>query len=127
MNPDASSMHDADQTDPLPPDVVAKLMDWAERKRLSNALYDRKMGKGAAVDPLLHEVQGVLINLYRYVDWLRAESPARTLGKLGASKGGKARAAKLTPERRREIATKAVETRWARVRVLAKRRGEAGG
>jgi P63C domain len=38
---------------------------------------------------------------------------ARALGKLGASKGGKARAAKLTPERRRAIAKKAVETRWA--------------
>lgn len=37
---------------------------------------------------------------------------AVALSKLGASKGGKARAAKLTPERRKEIATLAAKTRW---------------
>jgi len=35
-------------------------------------------------------------------------------GKLGASKGGKARAAKLSPQRRREIARKAGAARWSR-------------
>ena len=38
---------------------------------------------------------------------------ARALGRLGASKGGLARAEKLTPEERSEIARKAVQTRWA--------------
>jgi hypothetical protein len=37
---------------------------------------------------------------------------AVALSKLGASKGGKARAKKLTPERRKEIAKKANEARW---------------
>jgi hypothetical protein len=37
---------------------------------------------------------------------------ARTLSKLGASKGGLARAEKMTPEQRREIAQRAAETRW---------------
>ena len=37
---------------------------------------------------------------------------AVALGKLGGKKGGKARAAKLSPERRSEIARKAAETRW---------------
>jgi hypothetical protein len=37
---------------------------------------------------------------------------AQALSKLGASKGGKARAAKLTPEERREIAKKAAAKRW---------------
>ena len=37
---------------------------------------------------------------------------AATLGKIGGLKGGPARAAKLTPERRREIATKAAAARW---------------
>lgn len=37
---------------------------------------------------------------------------AQALGKLGGRKGGPARAAKLTPEQRREIARKAAETRW---------------
>ena len=35
-------------------------------------------------------------------------------GMLGASKGGKARAAKLSPKRRREIAKKAIAARWAK-------------
>jgi hypothetical protein len=34
------------------------------------------------------------------------------LGRKGGLKGGKARAAKLTPERRREIAKKAAQARW---------------
>lgn len=39
---------------------------------------------------------------------------AVALGKLGGKKGGKARAAKLTPEQRREIAKKAAAARWSR-------------
>ena len=38
---------------------------------------------------------------------------AVALGKLGGLKGGKARAAKLTPEQRREIAVKGARARWA--------------
>jgi hypothetical protein len=37
---------------------------------------------------------------------------AVALGKLGGLKGGKARAAKLTPEQRKEIAQKAAHARW---------------
>jgi len=36
------------------------------------------------------------------------------IGRLGGLKGGKARAAKLTPERRVEIAKKAALARWSR-------------
>ena len=39
---------------------------------------------------------------------------AVALGKMGGSKGGKTRAARLTPERRQEIARKAVLARWAK-------------
>lgn len=39
---------------------------------------------------------------------------AVVLSKLGASKGGKARAKKLSKKRRSEIAKKAAESRWAR-------------
>ena len=39
---------------------------------------------------------------------------AVALGKLGGTKGGKARAAKLTPARRKAIAKKAAKTRWNR-------------
>jgi hypothetical protein len=45
----------------------------------------------------------------------RKKNPhAVALGKRGGSKGGKIRAAKLTPERRSEIARKAVLARWAK-------------
>jgi hypothetical protein len=37
---------------------------------------------------------------------------AVALGKLGGLKGGKARAAKLSAKKRKEIAKKAAETRW---------------
>ena len=39
---------------------------------------------------------------------------AVALGKLGGSKGGKARAAKLTNEQRSTIARKAAQSRWRR-------------
>lgn len=40
------------------------------------------------------------------------KSAASALGRLGAKKGGHARAEKLTPERRKEIARKAITARW---------------
>lgn len=43
----------------------------------------------------------------------RKNKAAQALGKLGGLKGGKARAAKLSPERRAEIASKAAKARWA--------------
>ena len=39
---------------------------------------------------------------------------AVALGRLGGKKGGKARAASLTPEERKEIARKAAKARWER-------------
>jgi hypothetical protein len=39
---------------------------------------------------------------------------AVALGRLGGLKGGKARAEKLSPEQRKEIATKAAQTRWSK-------------
>jgi hypothetical protein len=39
---------------------------------------------------------------------------AVALGRLGGLRGGKARASRLTPEQRREIAKKAAQTRWHR-------------
>ena len=46
---------------------------------------------------------------------LEGKNPAAVaLGRLGGKKGGKARAASLTPERRREIARKAAAARWHR-------------
>lgn len=39
---------------------------------------------------------------------------AVALGRLGGLKGGKARANKLPPERRKEIAKKAAKARWGK-------------
>jgi len=45
----------------------------------------------------------------------REKDPAAvSLGRRGGLKGGKARAAKLTPERRAEIARKAAAARWGK-------------
>lgn len=45
-----------------------------------------------------------------------ASAAARALGRRGGLKGGAARAASLTPERRSQIARDAVRARWDRVR-----------
>ena len=42
------------------------------------------------------------------------ENTRITLGRLGGLKGGKARAEKLTPERRKAIAKKAAQKRWGK-------------
>ena len=42
---------------------------------------------------------------------------AVALGKLGASKGGHARAAALSPKKRQAIAKKAIKARWAKHRA----------
>lgn len=45
---------------------------------------------------------------------IREKNPAAVaLGRLGGLKGGKARAAKLSPERRKEIAKNAAISRWS--------------
>lgn len=47
----------------------------------------------------------------------REKDPAAVaLGRKGGLKGGHARAAKMTPEERRESARKAVLARWAKAR-----------
>ena len=43
----------------------------------------------------------------------------KAAGRRGGLKGGKARAAKMTPEQRSESARKAVQARWAKVKAKA--------
>jgi hypothetical protein len=50
----------------------------------------------------------------------RKNPAAVALGRLGGLKGGKARAAVLTPERRIEIAKQAIAARWARAKSETK-------
>jgi len=53
------------------------------------------------------------------IDQLTSEQPEQTknpaaqaLGRLGGLKGGKARAASMTPEQRKAVAQKAAKARW---------------
>lgn len=48
------------------------------------------------------------------MDEKHKNAAAVALGRKGGKKGGLARAAKLTPEQRRESARKAVQARWAK-------------
>jgi len=50
------------------------------------------------------------------VERLPRNPQAAALGRLGASRGGVARAAALTPKRRREIARLAAQARWRKGR-----------
>jgi hypothetical protein len=45
-----------------------------------------------------------------------ASEAGRTLSKLGASRGGIARAKKLTAKRKKQIARKAINARWKKWR-----------
>lgn len=46
---------------------------------------------------------------------------AAKLGKLGGAKGGRARAANLTPEQRSEAARRAILARWSSPEAVARR------
>lgn len=62
--------------------------------QLAKALFDESIGEAPPPEPDTRDPAAV------------------ALGAKGASKGGKARAGKLTPERRAEIARKAAAKRW---------------
>ena len=63
--------------------------------QLAKALFDESVGEAPPAEPDTRDPH------------------ALALGAKGWSKGGKARAAKLTPEARREIARKAAAKRWS--------------
>jgi hypothetical protein len=49
---------------------------------------------------------------------VKEKNPAAvTLGRLGGLKGGRARAEKLTPEKRKEIAKRAAAARWQKTLI----------
>lgn len=59
------------------------------------------------------ESDGILASIEESTTSARKNPNAVALGRLGGKKGGKARAAKLTPEQRSEIARKAAQARWS--------------
>ena len=60
--------------------------------------------------------QGVILNAVSVREQSQAErhEAAVTLGRAGGRKGGPARAKKLTPEQRTEIAQRAAKARWGK-------------
>ena len=67
-------------------------------------------------------------NVVVFPTHVRMKNPAAVaLGKLGGAKGGKARAARLSPERRKEIAQQAALARWANVKVVPEEGGASTG
>lgn len=57
---------------------------------------------------------------------LPAQAAARVLGQRGGRQGGLVRAAKLSPERRREIAVKAAHVRWGTLPTAVEGRSPNG-
>ena len=65
-----------------------------------------------------HAIGAPLKQERKIVTMPRKKNPAAVaLGKLGGVKGGRARAAKLTSEERKEIAQRAAKARWARIKA----------
>jgi hypothetical protein len=55
------------------------------------------------------------VTVQNQIATLPVKNPAAVaLGKLGGSKGGKARAANLSPQRRKAIARRAANARWGK-------------
>lgn len=57
---------------------------------------------------------GGAMSVDEVIEQLQRTDAARLIGRLGGMKGGRARAAKLSPERRSEIARVAASARWSR-------------
>ncbi len=94
-----------------------------ERERRGGTARLDAAPDGATLAPIEQEPPVPRTNLldytyaltYRYAMPLRRKDPAAvSLGRRGGLKGGKARAARLTPEERRESARRAVLARWER-------------
>ena len=73
---------------------------------LAKSIVDQATGKAKAKD-FLAKAQAEGKNI-----------AAVALGRLGGLKGGRARAAKLSAEKRREIAKKAAKARWGTIKPI---------
>jgi hypothetical protein len=66
---------------------------------------------------VVEEAIGAPLVMPKPVQFPKRKNPAAVaLGKLGGRKGGRARAAKLSAERKKEIAQQAAKARWAKVK-----------
>ena len=69
---------------------------------------------------------GQAVTYHRGVTKKRKNPAAVALGRKGGKKGGKARAAKMTPEERSESVRKAVHERWKSYRAKKALEAETG-
>lgn len=83
----------------------------------------RRSSKGDVAQNALRVVEAtidaplVVMPRTKPLQFPKKKNPAAVaLGKLGGRKGGRARAAKLSPEKRKEIAQQAAKARWAKAR-----------
>jgi hypothetical protein len=83
------------------------MTDKAPKKRLARPTDANQLGK-LIVDISTGEVE----DRHQTAEKQAKDPAAVSLGRRGGLKGGKARAAKLTAEERREIAVKAAKRRW---------------
>jgi hypothetical protein len=78
----------------------------------------RRSSKGDVAQNALRVVEeaiGAPLAMPKPIQFHKKKNPAAVaLGKLGGRKGGRARAAKLSGERRKEIAQRAAKARWAK-------------
>jgi hypothetical protein len=78
-------------------------------------MRDRSGKRPTDVNELAKQIVGEATGKAPPVDPAAGKDPAAVaLGRTGGLKGGKARAAKLTPEERAESARKAAQARWAK-------------
>jgi len=79
--------------------------------------HDVAMPKRSSRRAKRDDFQNALRVVEEAIDSSLGKNPAAVaLGRQGGLKGGNARAKKLTPSRRQEIAQQAAQTRWAKVK-----------
>lgn len=73
------------------------------------------MQKSSSKAKLSEDLNNIAFRMVKQATNEHIRNPAAVaLGRLGGLKGGKARAEKLSPKRRKEIAQKAANKRWNR-------------
>ena len=97
---------------------AARIVVSTERHVLSYVIPERSSKvRRVQVRNMLEDAIADKSKISRSEPPAKAKDPAAvSLGRRGGRKGGPARARKLSPERRREIARKAAEARWAKQR-----------
>ena len=79
------------------------------------AMPARPRRKGKRADPTQTALHAIEETIGETLKPTKGKNPyAQALSALGASKGGKARAAKLSANKRKQIARKAAKTRWSK-------------